>query len=222
MFLPGRTEAWTVELQLFLLARICKMLSHLPASSFDMKRIFGTYCSSPWLPTGISSSFLNYLALSNVPLPKSKWLNIWNETHQQNSGWVLRSHWLWPQESPALERSYWLKNLIKLKNKEDSKWLMCIFTLFYIENWGGGRILSQIIFELHKPNWSWTSDPSDYSTQMLTLNIQTIMSVLCRVTDWVRVLCIFGKRSINRRTITQALKIALKMSIFRVHVVDGS
>lgn len=94
IFLPGRTEAWAFELQLFLLARIRNMHSHLPASVFDMKRILGTYCSSPWLPTGISSSFLNYLALSNAPLPKSKWLNIWNETHQQNSGWVLRSHWL--------------------------------------------------------------------------------------------------------------------------------
>lgn len=93
-FFLGRTEAWAFELQLFLLAGICKIYSHLPASSFDRKRILGTWCSAPWLPTGVSSSFLNYLALSNVPLPKSKWLNIWNETHQQNPGWVLRSHCL--------------------------------------------------------------------------------------------------------------------------------
>lgn len=74
--------------------------SHFPASPFDSKRILGTWCSSPWLPTGVSSSFLNYLALSKVPLPKSKWLNIGNEAHQQNPGWVLRSLWLRQRELP--------------------------------------------------------------------------------------------------------------------------
>lgn len=89
--LAGKSFSFeSFESHLFLLVKICKIHRHLPVLSFDRKRKLGTWFCFVWLPNGVPSSFLNYLALSKPLLPKSEWLNIWNEA-QQNSDCTLKS-----------------------------------------------------------------------------------------------------------------------------------